>query len=334
VLKGCATIGRVFGTLLGPLAWPDPLVPRGGDGTTFDAAVAAVIEAQLEAGLEPVTDGWLRAPDPFDVGSPAAIAEGVVTAWQFAAGCTDAPVKQALPGPYTLGRRFAERHSGGTQDSAGEVAARALRERISELIAVGCPYIEVHEPDATRIGDDGVERARYRQVHATLLDGIEGAHVSLAITGGSADAAGAATILAPGYQSLAVDLIAGPDNWRLVTAAAGTMGIVCGALSSAPGSDDGPELLVWATRYAASTGGRGAARVGLATASGLHGLTWDQAVAKMRRLGEAARLAGLPPGEQLASSLDPRSVDLRSRALGRRRPRGKLRSTEPPPKGV
>lgn len=324
----------MFGTLLGPLAWPDPLVPRGDDGTTLDGAVSAVIEAQLAAGLEPVSDGWLRAPDPFDVGSPAAIAEGVVAAWQFAAASTDAAVKQALPGPYTTGRRFAERHPATTPGNAGEEAARALRERVIELIAAGCPYIEIHEPDATRIGDDEVERARYRQVHATLLDGIAGAHLSLAITGGSADAAGAATILAPGYQSLAVDLIAGPDNWRLVTAAPGTMGIVCGALSPAPGSDDGPELLVWATRYAASTGGRGAARVGLATASGLHGLTWDRAVAKMRRLGEAARLAGLPPGEQLASSLDPRALDLRSRALGRRSPRGKLRSTEPPPKGV
>ena len=43
-----------------------------------------------------------------------------------------------------------------------------------------------------------------------------GTHLSLAITGGNADEAGIETILAAPYASLAVDLIAGPDNWRLV----------------------------------------------------------------------------------------------------------------------
>lgn len=324
----------MFGTLLGPLPWPANLVPRGLSAAALDAALSAVIQAQLDAGLEPVTDGGLRRADPFEVSAPGDVASWAVDDWRFAAARTDAVVKQALPGPYTVGRRFAEGRAGQDMDDACQAAASALHTVIVELIEAGCPYVEVHEPDAVRIGDDDRERESYRRAHALLLDGIEGVHVSLAITGGSADGAGAATLLAPGYQSLALDLIAGPDNWRLVTAAPGSMGIVCGALSTAAGSDDGPELLVWATRYAASTGGRGATRVGLATASGLEGLTWDEAAAKMERLGNAARLAGLPPGEELAKALDPRSLDLRSRALGRRRPGGKVRSTEPPPKGV
>lgn len=324
----------MFGTLLGPLPWPASIPPRDDSAATLDSAVRAVIETQVAAGLEPVTDGGLRRADPFTATSPVDAAEWAVDDWRFAASCTDVMVKQALPGPYTVGRRAADAPGGLDVDEACQAAAAALRERILVLIALGCPYIEIHEPDATRIGDDHAERGRYLRAHATLLDGVQGSHLSLAITGGSADAAGLSTLLAPGFHSLAVDLIAGPDNWRLVSATPGSMGIVCGAISAAAGSDDGPELLVWATRYAASTGGRGTTRVGLATASGLGDLTWEQAVGKMERLGYAARLAGLPPGEELATELDPRSLDLRSRALGRRSPRGKLRSTEPPPKGV
>ena len=36
------------------------------------------------------------------------------------------------------------------------------------------------------------------------------------MTGGNADGAGVETLLAAPYASLAVDLIDGPDNWRLV----------------------------------------------------------------------------------------------------------------------
>lgn len=334
-MQRCATIGRVFGTLLGPLPWPSAIPPAdGASGATLDAAVRAAIDAQVAAGLEPVTDGGLRHADPFAPAFATDAAVWAVEDWRFSASCTDVIVKQALPGPYTVGRRAADASAGLAVDEACQAAAVALRERILALIASGCPYIEIHEPDATRIGADNAERGRYVRAHATMLDDVQGSHLSLAITGGSADAAGPSTLLAAGYSSLAVDLIAGPDNWRLVTATAGSLGVVCGAMSALAGSDDGPELLVWATRYAASTGGRGAARVGLATASGLDGLTWEEAVAKMERLGHAARLAGLPPGEELASSLDPRSVDLRSRALGRRTRRGTPRSTEPPPKGV
>ena len=148
-----------------------------------------------------------------------------------------------------------------------------------------------------------------------LLDGVDGTHLSLAITGGSADAAGVDTILAAPYASLAVDLIAGPDNWRLVADAPGDIGIVCGALSPAADGDDGPEVLLWAAAYAASTGGRGPDRVGLATASSIAGLPWPDATRKIERIGAAARLAEAPAREAV-SSLDPRAVSSRAAALG------------------
>ena len=135
------------------------------------------------------------------------------------------------------------------------------------LAEAGCRWIEVHEPGATGIGADADARARFMDAHATLTAGFgDDVHLSLAITGGSADAAGIDTVLAGAYASLALDLIDGPDNWRLATAWPAERGLICGALSTREGSDDGPELLLWAARYAASTRGRGPARVGLATA--------------------------------------------------------------------
>jgi len=289
----------MFATLLGPLPRP-PL----GEDVGAPELLEAAIRAQEAAGLEPITDGG------FGVGTTP------VERWKATAELTDRAVKAVLEGPYTVGRRA---EADGADDAAF-VAADALNAELRALAAAGCMIAEIHEPAATTIGADERGRARFREAHRRLLAGVDGLHLSLAITGGNADAAGIETLLAAPYASLAVDLIAGPDNWRLVAATPGDRGIVCGALSAEPGSDDAPEVLLWAAAYAASTGGRGPIRVGLATASSLAGLTWEAATAKMRRLGEAARLADLPPDE-LRRSIDPRAVDIRSAALGRVDPR-------------
>ena len=215
-------------------------------------------------------------------------------------------------GPFTWGDA-ASRHDRGDATLA---RATSLNAALRELAAAGCPLIEIHEPAATTMAADEAERALFREAHLRLLDGIEGSHLSLALTGGNADAVGIETLLAAPYASLAVDLIAGPDNWRLVAATPGDRGIICGTLSAAPDSEDGPELLLWAAGYAASTGGRGPARVGLASASSFADLPWDVAIRKLERLGEAARLADQPVDTRVRS-LDPRAVSSRSAALGR-----------------
>ena len=223
---------------------------------------ARAVRAQESAGIEPLTDGGLSdASDP-------------VEAWETTASLTARAVKQALRGPYSLAWSA---DGGAAQRAAATLAhADAGNAILRALAAAGCPLIEVHEPSATAIGADAAERALFREAHLRLLDGVDGTHLSLAITGGSADAAGIETILAAPYASLAVDLIAGPDNWRLVADAPGEIGIVCGALSPAADGDDGPEVLLWAAAYAASTGARGPDRVGLATASSLAGLSWPR----------------------------------------------------------
>ncbi len=287
----------MFATLLGALPRP-PLDP---DALTT-ALVEAAVGAQEIAGLEPLTDGG------------SARREGIVEAWQLAAGFTDRAVKQAVLGPYTQGRTI--------QETVARAAALNLELRA--LAAAGCPLIEVHEPAATLIGSDEAERARFREAHTRLLDGLEGTHLSLAITGGNAHEAGIETLLAAPYDSLALDLVAGPENWRLVVATPADRGIVCGALSVEVTDDDALELLLWAAAYAASTAARGLGRVGLASAGSLEHLDWERAVRKLARLGDAARTADLPP-DALRRAMDPRAVDIRSAALGRVVPRPPIR---------
>jgi hypothetical protein len=292
----------MFATLLGSL--PRPTLA---DDADAEAVLDTVIELQVEHGLEPLTDGgW-----PIDATDP-------VVAWRSTQARTDRLVKAVLDGPFTSGRPAAE--------------VRAL---ILDLADAGCRWIEIHEPAATRIGSDPDARAAFADAHRTLTADLAGeVHLSLAITGGNADGAGIETILAGAYASLALDLIAGPDNWRLATAAPPELGLICGAVSTQAGSDDGPEVLLWAAGYAASTAGRGAARVGLATAGSLVALPWEVAATKVQRLGEAARLAAAPMDERLAA-VDPRAIDPRSAALGRyvpkSAPRRPNRDTKRPP---
>ena len=146
-------------------------------------------------------------------------------------------------------------------------------------------------------------------------------HLSLVLTGGNVDGLGAATLFDLPFASYAFDLIAGPENWRLIAEAPGDRGIVCGALDPADTADDRPEPLVWAAHYAASTRGRGLERVGLANASSLASLPRDRAIRKLAALAEAARLASIADPHELAASIDPRAVDARSAALGRYRRR-------------
>jgi hypothetical protein len=282
----------MFATLLGPL--PRPPLP---DDATPEALLDAILAVQVEHGLEPVTDGgWPMEGGPDGDPDP-------VGAWRSTTSRAGRLVKAVIPGPYSTG-------SDGTRERAW----------LRDLADAGCRWVEVHEPGAVAIGADEAARTRFATLHRALTADLGGLHLSLAVTGGSADGAGIETLLAGDYASLAVDLIDGPDAWSLVVATPATIGIVAGVLAARAGSDDGPEVLLWAAGYAASTAGRGMDRVGLATAGSYAALPWDVAVTKLRRLGEGTRLATAPREEQLRS-MDPRAIDARSAALGRYEPR-------------
>ena len=289
----------MFATLLGPFP-TDPDASAGGPGDAIRATVAELDSA----GLELLSDGL-----------PAAVASdepgAVVARWRIAAEHTSRSVKQAIVGPYTAARS-------GAAGAAVEDVAERLGAIIEALAEAGCSLVEVEEPAAIAIGDDSVAQRRFVAAHERLTSGLsDRVHLSLALTGGNVDAAGPATFFDLPYASYAFDLIAGPDNWRLIAQAPGDRGIICGALDPAETADDRPEVLVWAAHYAASTRRRGLDRVGLANASSLAGLSRERARGKVRALVDAARLASVGTADELAAAIDPRAVDIRTAATGR-----------------
>jgi methionine synthase II (cobalamin-independent) len=291
----------VFATLLGAY-------PASADPGPPDAADREVIAELAAAGLEPLSDGR----GPAEVLTPDDVTR-IVDRWRLAASSTDRAMKQALVGPYTLARRA----SGGNGTDPA-LLAEPIHAAIVALAAAGCPMVEIDEPAAVGIGDDDAERQRFSEaLGAALGDLGDAVHLSLVLTGGNVDTLGAATVYDLPFSSYAFDLIAGPDNWRLIAQAPAGRGIVLGALDPSPRAADRPEVLIWAAHYAASIGGRGLVRVGLANASGLEGLTRDRARAKVRALGDAARIAAGSSPDEVAAALDPRAVDIRSAATGR-----------------
>lgn len=319
----------------------------GDERERHDRAVDAVLTELATIGLEPLSDGEVRWTDP-----PAAIALGLdglevapatgpaiaaagpppirairapswrapitVDDWRYAASRTERAVKQAIVGPYTLGRRIDSGRLG--RDRVTLAIAEALNAELRALVTAGCPLVEVQEDAAVEIGEDEGERRRFTEAQRRLLDGVAGeVHCTLAVRGGSVDTAGASTILEPPYRSFLLDLIAGPDNWRLIAVAPPDRGVVCGVMDVRPGRTMGIEELIFAARYAASLGGRGLVRVGLSPAGSMAHLDPADARSRLELLVRAAELAASSP-EEIGRAMDPRAVDIRSAALGRYAP--------------
>lgn len=303
----------MFATLLGALP-----MPAGPDPEDIDALVVAAVRAQEAAGLEPITDGRLRDPsfEALDAllvqpGGADAAANAVLDAWRRLAGATDRATKQALPGPFSIGHRAGG--SSAERTAATLAAAANLAAVIDALAEAGCPLVEVEELELAQLAEAS-ERALFRDAHDRVTAGAATVHRSLSFGGGSVPQAAIGTALEAPYASIAVDLIAGPDNWYVVRAVPRDRGVIAGVLSGAA-RDEAKEVMHWAAHYAASTG-RGRVRVGVGSAGSWANLTWEVALRKLERLGEVARLVAMPASEELARSMDPRAVSSRRAAVG------------------
>jgi methionine synthase II (cobalamin-independent) len=306
----------VFATLSG--GYPAEAAP------TRDGAIRSVVSAQIEVGLEPVSDGGQRWPDPFtmiDAAEPGFAVAAYRATVELAAGRA---VRQDLPGPYSIGRR-SRRRGRRARERATFAAAERLHDEIVALARAGCPLVWIDEPAAIDIGELSDERSLFREAQRRLLDGIAGIHSTLAIGGGNADVAGVGTFAEAPFNSFFFDLIEGPDNWRLIAGLPGDRGVIAGAMDARTPAPAERELLVWAAHYAASTGGRGLARVGLAPSGDLRPLSAADAHRKIEGLAQAAALA-VGSAEDLAATLDPRAIQGPSARLARRA----RRPTTPP----
>ncbi len=328
----------MFATLAGSF-------PRSADVPTADA-LRDILGVQADSGLGLLSDGCVHDTDD---------AATLVEAWTGAGAAASAegialPIKLAVLGPWARASRPTGStgtaagaaagaqlgaHAAGTATDAegraagaGVLAARTaaaqadadrLAVALAALVEAGCPVIEIHEPSASLPAGQGAGDA-FASVHRGLLDRLPAdAHATLAITGGDAEQLGAASLFGLDYRSYLFDLIAGPDGWRTLARAPGDRGIIVGVADATGTREARLEEVAWAAGYAASLGGRGMARVGIAPSSGLAAMDPARARALIGLLGEAARLLVGDPDE-LLRRFDPRAVDLRSAARGAYRP--------------
>lgn len=321
---------------------------------TADALVREVMAEQLDAGLGLLTDGNVRWDDPlgpfasrlpglepagprpyFDTHTrylqrraarePRWTGPITVDAWRFAAsaaaelaaerGMPAPAVKQCLVGPYTLAR-LSDAGTPGRERLALAIA-EALNAEIRALAAAGAPVIQLDEDALTLIGrDEESERRIAAEALRRATSGLDDVHLCLSVGRGDALGVGPDALFDLPFRSYLFDLIAGPDNWKLIAVAPGNRGVICGVADARTERPDEEPVMVWAAHYAASTRGRGIDRVALAPSAGLELLPRDRARAKMGALGEAARKASITDPRELARLLDPRAVDKRSAALG------------------
>lgn len=287
---------------------------------TADAFVAEIVAEQVRAGLSIVSDGDVRWPEGLD-GLAAGLLDGslgpeaVVQAWSAVAGpagTAGAIAKASLPGPWSYAAAAA-RSGGGSATSAG--GRRATAARLADavvacaeaLAAAGCGLIELHEPAATSIGED---RAAWSELHATLADVAgrmpEGVHRSLVLADGAVDGAGHGPLADLPFESLLVDVLAGPDSWRLIASLPAHRGVICGVVDvHGERPRDDPEMMIWAATLAAEANERGVERVGIAPNGSLAARDRFTAKRKIERLGLAMRFLDYGPLTKVARAVEP-----------------------------
>lgn len=161
---------------------------------------------------------------------------------------------------------------------------------------VECPELTATEPAA-------------REHLAERLTALTGAHRALLPVGGNLIGMSHDEWLQIPAESLVINPIRDPESWRAAATWPGDRGLIV-ALVPAPGDEatEPVEILLWAVRYAASLGGRGLDRVGVAGMLPIAKAAPDPVEAE-KRIALLERLVQLSSAneETLRAELDPRA---------------------------
>ncbi len=279
------------------------------------AAVAAdertLIALQREVGLDYVVDGQLRWQDllrPLSDGTPGMHAGGIIRWFDnnafFRHPVITGPLqpsgkavlallnlpalagtkwKAVLPSPFMLAS-LAENASKRTPAEVLSDAAEVVRAEAQTLVAAGCAYIQFSDPVIVTRAKDG-DLGRAREVLARVTDGLK-IRTALHTFFGDAGPALGELVKFP-VDEIGVDLYSCTLNAAALpkNVAAGKT-VLVGALDGRNSHvEDAATLVDEAIRVWTVTG---ADDVALVPSSALEFLPWDVAIAKTRRLGEAA----------------------------------------------
>ncbi len=204
-----------------------------------DEVTAEVIQEQIEAGVDIVTDGQVGWDDdqtyvtrrmqgveigglqryldtntyyrqPEIVGEVRWQAPALAADFTFAQAHSARPVKAILPGPYTLAALSLDKHYGSRQKLAMALAAE-LRHEVDALVQAGCQHIQVNDPLIVFNKED---IGLFVEANRRLLQDVP------VETGVYTWFGGAGSIL-PRLLDLPVgviglDFVSGPDNWTAI----------------------------------------------------------------------------------------------------------------------
>jgi hypothetical protein len=217
---------------------------------------------------------------------------------------------------------------GGGQ--AGTVSGRdvgAVRDLAPEIVAIRCAALgdaQMHD-----MAPGGAERrSKLLARLTTSLDALSGAHRMIIAIDGALAPLSAAEWGSLAAESLAIDPIGDPDSWRAAATWPGTRGLLLGLIPPPGGAaPEGPEVLLWAIGYAASLGGRGGDRVGVAGLSRRNGASGEGGVTDAAdaaaRIDALSRIMELTAADGVTrrAHLDPRAVSPAAQLLSERRSR-------------
>jgi 5-methyltetrahydropteroyltriglutamate--homocysteine methyltransferase len=301
----------------GSFPWKRPAGEAPPDGAALDRITREAIDFQVRAGLDLVTDGLVRRPDPVTAiaahlegialgearggfpGSGASFRVPVVTseiAWKrpiliedflFAGDGCPKPVKAVLTGPYTLAR-VAEDRAYGDRMALAMGLAIALNQELKALQAAGASWMQIDEPALLQAKEDFPLFTRLwevlgRGVNASLCLHLEGGDISGLYPG---------IARLKRIACLSLDCVSGRASLDLLADAPcpDTLKLALGLVDGRSARVEDPGEIVATLR--AARGLPSADRLLLGTASDLGGLSVEIAFAKLQSLARARDLAG------------------------------------------
>lgn len=278
-----------------------------------DEVTIEVIEEQVNAGLDLITDGQIRWEDEqtyiareltnvsidglirwFDTNMyyRQPVIEGPV-AWQwpitvrdyrFAVEHSPKPVKAVLTGPYTLALLSKDAHYGSIEPLVRDLAA-ALNREARALQEAGAPIIQFNEPALVR------RKEGFAVFAAACPSLVEGLTVETALYTYFGDVDGMyPAILELPFDTLGLDFVEGARNWEVIRAARFTKKLAAGIVDARNTRMETVDQLVDRIRTLRDAG-VDIASMYVNPTSGLEFLPREVAEAKLRRMVAGVRKA-------------------------------------------
>lgn len=223
-----------------------------------DEVTRKVIQEQIEAGVEVITDGQIRWDDAityicgkikgfkltgllryFDTNTfyrqpicegelSLAAEELVVKDFQFANTISSVPVKALLTGPYTIAKLCQDRHYGDFEKFAIALAT-ILGEETKRLVAAGAAIVQFDEPALLNFKKD---MPVFKKIWAKLSSYFpENVEIILFLNYGDLSRIHADLLNLP-VSAIGMDLTTGSENWKVLKNVSFTKKLVAGIVDA------------------------------------------------------------------------------------------------------